>query len=78
MAVWHRTASDTAVKTRVRDTLRRVLQLPATVPIEYKAHSDCLRASTAHALAATHNHNHASTSHDDSSANSSRADDERS
>ncbi|KAJ8724593.1 hypothetical protein PYW08_016067 [Mythimna loreyi] len=45
LAVWHRTASDTAAAARVRDALRRILQLPATVPIEYKAHGDCLRAS---------------------------------
>ncbi|CAK1579086.1 unnamed protein product [Parnassius mnemosyne] len=46
LAVWHRTASDTAAAARVRDALRRILQLPASVPIEYKAHGDCLRAST--------------------------------
>lgn len=45
LAVWHRTASDTAAASRVRDAMRRILQLPASVPIEYKAHGDCLRAS---------------------------------
>lgn len=45
LAVWHRNAADQASAARVRDTLRRVLQLNATVPIEYKAHGDCLRAS---------------------------------
>ncbi|KAI5634238.1 eukaryotic initiation factor 4E domain-containing protein [Phthorimaea operculella] len=45
LAVWHRTASDTMAAARVRDALRRILQLPPSVPIEYKAHGDCLRAS---------------------------------
>ncbi|GBP65635.1 Eukaryotic translation initiation factor 4E type 2 [Eumeta japonica] len=45
LAVWHRTASDAAVVARVRDTLRRVLQLSSTVPLEYKAHGDCIRAN---------------------------------
>lgn len=49
LAVWHRTASDTVAAGRVRDALRRILQLPTTMPIEYKVHSDCLRASTARA-----------------------------
>lgn len=48
LAVWHRTAADTAAAARVRDALRRILQLPASVPIEYKAHGDCLRASASH------------------------------
>ncbi|XP_022825773.1 eukaryotic translation initiation factor 4E type 2 [Spodoptera litura] len=51
LAVWHRTASDTAMAARVRDALRRILQLPATVAIEYKAHGDCLRASASRAAA---------------------------
>lgn len=45
LAVWHRTAADQAAAARVRDALRRILQLPASVPIEYKAHGDCLRAA---------------------------------
>ncbi|XP_053605606.1 eukaryotic translation initiation factor 4E type 2 isoform X2 [Plodia interpunctella] len=45
LAVWHRTAADTAAAARVRDALRRILQLPAAANIEYKAHGDCLRAS---------------------------------
>lgn len=49
LAVWHRTAADAAAAARVRDTLRRVLQLPASVPVEYKAHGDCLRASASRA-----------------------------
>ncbi|CAF4819191.1 unnamed protein product [Pieris macdunnoughi] len=49
LAVWHRTAADTTAAGRVRDALRRILQLPTTMPIEYKVHSDCLRASTSRA-----------------------------
>ncbi|VVC94298.1 unnamed protein product [Leptidea sinapis] len=40
IAVWHRTAADTVIAARVRDTMRRVMQLPPTLPIVYKAHSD--------------------------------------
>ncbi|XP_041968489.1 eukaryotic translation initiation factor 4E type 2 isoform X2 [Aricia agestis] len=49
LAVWHRTAADTAASARVRDAMRRILQLPASVPIEYKAHGDRLRASASRA-----------------------------
>lgn len=49
LAVWHRSAADQAAAGRVRDALRRILQLPAAVPIEYKAHGDCLRASASRA-----------------------------
>ncbi|XP_048005413.1 eukaryotic translation initiation factor 4E type 2 [Leguminivora glycinivorella] len=38
LAVWHRTASDREAATRVHDTLRRVLQLPPSVPLQYKEH----------------------------------------
>lgn len=38
LAVWHRTAADRDAAMRVHDTLRRVLQLPASVPIAYKEH----------------------------------------
>ncbi|KAM3966899.1 LOW QUALITY PROTEIN: eukaryotic translation initiation factor 4E homologous protein [Aphomia sociella] len=54
LAVWHRTASDTAAAARVRDALRRILQLPASVPVEYKAHGDCLRASASASAARAH------------------------
>ncbi|XP_026727219.1 eukaryotic translation initiation factor 4E type 2 [Trichoplusia ni] len=62
LAVWHRTASDTVAAARVRDTLRRILQLPASVPIEYKAHGDCLRASASRAPPADDAHDAAPTS----------------
>ncbi|CAH0399040.1 unnamed protein product [Chilo suppressalis] len=59
LAVWHRTASDTVAAGRVRDTLRRILQLPISVPIEYKAHGDCLRASASRAHDHDNHDNHA-------------------
>ncbi|XP_059054576.1 eukaryotic translation initiation factor 4E type 2 [Achroia grisella] len=49
LAVWHRTAADAVAAGHVRDALRRILQLPPTVPVEYKAHGDCLRASASRA-----------------------------
>lgn len=53
IAVWHRTASDINAAGRVRDALRRILQLPASVPVEYKAHGDCLRTANASAGASS-------------------------
>jgi len=38
ISLWNRTAADTNTTSRIRDTLRRVLNLPATTVIEYKAH----------------------------------------
>ena len=51
--MWHRTASDINAAGRVRDALRRILQLPASIPIEYKAHGDCLRTANASASASS-------------------------
>lgn len=58
LAVWHRTASDTAAAARVRDALRRILQLPISVAIEYKAHGDCLRATADRSHRAHDDHAH--------------------
>ena len=35
ISIWNRTASDTAVTNRIRDTFRRVLNLPQDTAIEY-------------------------------------------
>jgi len=43
ISIWNRTASDSAVTNRIRDTFRRVLALPAGTAIEYKAHNDSIR-----------------------------------
>jgi len=38
ISIWNRNASDQATTTRIRDTLRRVLNLPQNTIMEYKAH----------------------------------------
>ncbi|KFB52699.1 eukaryotic translation initiation factor 4e type [Anopheles sinensis] len=43
LSVWNRTATDTDNTIRIRETLRRVLNLPQTHPIEYKPHCDSLK-----------------------------------
>lgn len=45
ISVWNKTASDTITTGRIRDTLRRVLNLPPTTVLEYKTHNDSLKAS---------------------------------
>lgn len=43
LSVWNQTATDTNCTTRIRDTLRRVLNLPPNTPMEYKSHNDSLK-----------------------------------
>ena len=43
LALWNRSASDQATTTRIRDTLKRVLHLPANTIMEYKTHTDSLK-----------------------------------
>ncbi|XP_077356304.1 eukaryotic translation initiation factor 4E family member 2 related sequence 1 [Festucalex cinctus] len=43
LSVWNRTSSDQPTTSRIRDTLRRVLNLPASTIMEYKTHNDSLR-----------------------------------
>ncbi|CAG0894219.1 unnamed protein product [Cyprideis torosa] len=43
LSVWNRSADDTAVTNRIRDTMMRVLNLPANTIIEYKRHDDSIR-----------------------------------
>ncbi|XP_063243316.1 eukaryotic translation initiation factor 4E type 2-like isoform X2 [Bacillus rossius redtenbacheri] len=43
ISVWNKTASDAATTTRIRDTLRRVLNLPPNTVLEYKRHDDSLK-----------------------------------
>jgi len=42
ISVWNRNAQDQATTTRIRDTLRKILNLPQNTIMEYKAHSDSL------------------------------------
>ncbi|KAH8295462.1 hypothetical protein KR018_011424, partial [Drosophila ironensis] len=43
LSVWNRTATDMASTTRIRDTLRRILNIPITSVMEYKIHCDSLK-----------------------------------
>ncbi|XP_029024794.1 eukaryotic translation initiation factor 4E type 2-like isoform X1 [Betta splendens] len=43
LSIWNRTSSDQITTSRIRDTLRRVLNLPANTIMEYKTHNDSLR-----------------------------------
>ncbi|CAG2062015.1 unnamed protein product [Timema podura] len=44
ISVWNKTASDLSTNNRIRDTLRRVLNLPPNTILEYKSHNDSLKA----------------------------------
>eukprot|EP00128_Syssomonas_multiformis_P013684 Colp12_sorted_trinity150504_noHs@35921 len=46
LAVWNRTASDRDTTLQIKDTIRRVLSLPANSPMEYKAHDTSLKDLT--------------------------------
>lgn len=43
LSVWNRTATDMTSTTRIRDTLRRILNIPLTTAMEYKIHCDSLK-----------------------------------
>lgn len=43
LSIWNRTASDQATTSRIRDALKRLLNLPSTATMEYKTHKDCLK-----------------------------------
>ncbi|GAB6019782.1 Eukaryotic translation initiation factor 4E type 2 [Chamberlinius hualienensis] len=43
ISVWNKTAHHTTTTNRIRDTLRRVLNLPGNTIMEYKTHTDSLR-----------------------------------
>ncbi|XP_018915709.1 eukaryotic translation initiation factor 4E type 2 [Bemisia tabaci] len=43
ISVWNKSASDQATTNRIRDTLRRVLNLPPNTILEYKTHNDSLK-----------------------------------
>ena len=43
LSIWNRTACDTAVTARIRDTFKRVLNLASSTVIEYKAHNDSIK-----------------------------------
>lgn len=43
LSIWNRTASDQATTARIRDALKRLLNIPASATMEYKTHNDCLK-----------------------------------
>uniref|UniRef100_A0A8C0Q3G1 Eukaryotic translation initiation factor 4E family member 2 n=2 Tax=Canis lupus familiaris TaxID=9615 RepID=A0A8C0Q3G1_CANLF len=43
ISIWNKTASDQATTARIRDTLRRVLNLPPNTMMEYKTHTDSIK-----------------------------------
>ncbi|XP_043933018.1 eukaryotic translation initiation factor 4E type 2 isoform X2 [Protopterus annectens] len=43
LSIWNKTASDQVTTARIRDTLRRVLNLPPNTIMEYKTHTDSLK-----------------------------------
>lgn len=45
ISLWNKTSSDTYTTNRIRDTLRRVLNLPPNTVLEYKTHNESLKNS---------------------------------
>ncbi|EDV28877.1 uncharacterized protein TRIADDRAFT_52187 [Trichoplax adhaerens] len=43
LSLWNRSATEQLVTARIRDTLKRVLGLPANTILEYKSHNDSLK-----------------------------------
>jgi len=43
LSLWNRTADDVQTVSRIRDTLKRVLNLPSSTVMEYKMHVDSLK-----------------------------------
>uniref|UniRef100_A0A8C6VFB5 Eukaryotic translation initiation factor 4E family member 2 n=1 Tax=Naja naja TaxID=35670 RepID=A0A8C6VFB5_NAJNA len=48
ISIWNKTASDQATTARIRDTLRRVLNLPPNTIMEYKTHTDSIKCLASH------------------------------
>ncbi|KAB0401325.1 hypothetical protein E2I00_017249 [Balaenoptera physalus] len=53
ISIWNKTASDQATTARIRDTLRRVLNLPPNTIMEYKTHTDSIKKAGPEPPAAT-------------------------
>lgn len=43
ISIWNKTCSNQAVTSRIKDTLKRVLNLPPSTILEYKSHNDSLK-----------------------------------
>ncbi|XP_064638524.1 eukaryotic translation initiation factor 4E type 2-like [Lineus longissimus] len=48
LSCWNKTASDTHTTSRIRDTLKRVLNLPPNTIMEYKTHTDSLKDNSSY------------------------------
>uniref|UniRef100_A0A8C2K1A3 Uncharacterized protein n=1 Tax=Cyprinus carpio TaxID=7962 RepID=A0A8C2K1A3_CYPCA len=48
LSIWNKTANDQVTTSRIRDTLRRVLNLPPNTIMEYKTHNDSLKYVSSH------------------------------
>ena len=48
LSLWNRTASDQVTTSRIRDTLKRVLNLPPNTIMEYKTHTDSLKDNSSY------------------------------
>jgi translation initiation factor 4E len=48
VSLWNRTADVAGITNRIRDTMRRVLNLPPSTLLEYKRHDDCLKDQTSY------------------------------
>lgn len=46
ISIWNKTANNTQATVRIRDTLRRVLNLPPSIMMEYKKHGQSMRDKT--------------------------------
>ncbi|XP_059941434.1 eukaryotic translation initiation factor 4E type 2-like isoform X2 [Mesoplodon densirostris] len=46
ISIWNKTASDQATTAHIRDTLRRVLNLPPNTIMEYKTHTDNIKGNS--------------------------------
>lgn len=62
LSIWNKNATNKEANNRIRDTLRRVLELPSSAHLEYRAHDDAMKNVQANAAAAnTQNQNHSQT-----------------
>ncbi len=43
ISVWNKTCNNQAVTSRIKDTLKRILNLPPSTILEYKSHNDSLK-----------------------------------
>ena len=43
LSIWNRSACEAGVTARIRDTFKRVLNLPSSTIIEYKVHNDSIK-----------------------------------